>query len=211
LAPNPNTSSLRVIGICGSLREVSYTRFAVQLALRGAEEVGAQSQLIDLRQYDLPLCDGRRDQDTYPRDVARLRGDVEAAQGIVLGTPVYHGSFSGVLKNALDLMGFREIEGKMIGLVAVSAGRSGAGNALNELRAIGRSLHAWVVPEEVSIPEVAKAFDPVGHANDAELEKRLKEVGRQVARFAYLHTSEQALDFLRLWESAPVNPGAARE
>jgi hypothetical protein len=51
----------------------------------------------------------------------------------------------------------------------------------------------------------------MGHPHNAELEKRLKEVGRQVARFAYLHTSQQALDFLRLWESAPVNPGAVRE
>jgi hypothetical protein len=40
-----------------------------------------------------------------------------------------------------------------------------------------------------------------------EIEKRLLELGRQVARFSYLHTSEKALEFLRLWEGAPPNPG----
>jgi FMN reductase len=140
LALSSAASAVRVVGLCGSLREVSYTRFAVHLALLGAEEVGAQSQLIDLRQYDLPLCDGRRDQDTYPKDVARLRGDVEAAQGIVLGTPVYHGSFSGVLKNALDLMGFRELEGKMIGLGRIWGVRAGI-RSTNCAPSAGRCTH----------------------------------------------------------------------
>jgi NAD(P)H-dependent FMN reductase len=201
--------SIRVFGICGSLRATSFTRLALQVALRGAEEVGAQTQTIDLRTYELIFCDGKEDEGSYPEDVFRLRRDVQAAQGIILGTPVYHGSFSGVLKNALDLMGFREFEGKMIGLVGAAGGRVGAVNALDSLRAIGRGLHAWVIPEQVSIAEAWKAFDNDGNPRDADLENRLLEVGRQVTRFAYLHTSEQAQEFLRLWESAPVNPGAA--
>jgi FMN reductase len=194
--------------MCGSLRETSYTRLALQIALRGAEEVGAQTQLLDLREYNLAFCNGRRDVSSYPEDVIRLRQSVQAVQGLILGTPVYHGGFSGVLKNTLDLMGFREFEGKMVGLVGVSGGRTGAVNALSTLRAIGRVLHAWVIPEEVSIPEAWKAFDQAGNLKDTELEERLLEVGRQVARFAYLHTSEHALEFLTSWESAPVNPGA---
>jgi NAD(P)H-dependent FMN reductase len=76
------------------------------------------------------------------------------------------------------------------------------------LRTIGRSLHAWIIPEQVSIPQAWKMFDDAtGNLRDKDLEHRLKEIGRQVARFAYLHTSEEALEFLRLWESAPVNPG----
>jgi ubiquinol-cytochrome c reductase iron-sulfur subunit len=46
-----------------------------------------------------------------------------------------------------------------------------------------------------------------GQLKDPAFDKRLREVGRQVARFAYLHHSEQAQDFLRLWETAPTNPG----
>jgi NAD(P)H-dependent FMN reductase len=198
---------IRVTGICGSLRPQSYTRMALAAALEGAREVGAVTSLLDLRDYDLPLMDARKDDETYPPDVTRLRFAVREAQGIILGTPEYHGGFSGVLKNALDLMGFEEFEGKMLGLIGVSAGRMGAINALNSLRTVGRSLHAWVVPEQASVPEAWRYFDDSGHVTDAHLEGALKAVGRQVARFAYLHTSEQALEFLRLWEQATENPG----
>ncbi|MEO2055252.1 MAG: NADPH-dependent FMN reductase [Nitrospira sp.] len=124
-----------------------------------------------------------------------------------MATPEYHGSFSGVLKNALDLMGFDEIEGKMIGLLDVSGGKLGALNALNGLRVVGRALHAWVIPEQTSIPEAWGMFDDEGNISDTELKGRIMELGRQVARFSYLHTSEGAQEFLRAWEGAPLNPG----
>ncbi|HCC58514.1 MAG TPA: NADPH-dependent FMN reductase [Solibacterales bacterium] len=201
--------SVSVVGLCGSLRPGSFTRMALQMALHGAQEVGAQTQLIDLKEYDLVFCDGKMDQTAYPEDVFRLRREVKAAGGIILATPEYHGSFSGVLKNALDLMGFDEIEGKMIGLVGVSGGALGAVHALNSLRTIGRALHAWVIPEQASIAEAYKLFDSSGKLRDSAIEKRVKDVGRQVARFAYLHTSEKAQEFLRAWEGAPENPGAS--
>ena len=136
-----------------------------------------------------------------------MRREVGQAQGIILGTPEHPGSLSGVLKNALDLMGFAEIEGKMIGLVGVSGGVLGAINALNSLRTIGCVLHAWLIPEQTAIPEAYKAFSEAGHLHDPELERRLKDVGRKVARFAYLHTSKKAQEFLRAWEREPENPG----
>jgi len=201
--------AIRVVGICGSLRSTSYTRMAVQLALQGAHESGAQTQLIDLREYELPFCDGKQTAATQMHDVRRLQNEVRQAHGIILGTPEYHGSFSGVLKNALDLLGFPEFEGKMVGLVGVSGGQLGAINALTSLRAVGRSLHAWVVPEQVSIPVARNVFTPTGELIDPMLAQRVKEVGRQVARFAFLHTSEQVQGFLRAWESAPHNPGGS--
>jgi FMN reductase len=196
---------LLLVGICGSLRPSSFTRRAVDIALKGAQELGVQTQLIDLRDYDLAFCTGN-DAD-YPDGVFRLRNEVQRAQGIILGTPEYHGSFSGVLKNALDLMGFDQFEGKTLGLIGVSAGPMGAISALTSLRTIGRALHAWVIPEQVSIPEVWKHFDGTGEMTDPKLERRLLELGRQVTRFAYLHSSEQAREFLEAWEQAPLNPG----
>ena len=114
---------IRVIAISGSLREPSYTRMALHIALRGAQDSGAETALIDLRDYKLPLCDGS---DDVTPDVVLLRRDVASAQGIILGTPIYHGSFSGVLKNALDLMGFEEFSGRIVGLVGVAGGKTGA-------------------------------------------------------------------------------------
>jgi NAD(P)H-dependent FMN reductase len=204
---DPIENPIMVVAICGSLRRGSYTRSALTIALQGAQEVGAQTRLIDLQEYQLVLC-GKEDESAYPEDVFRLRREVGRAQGIILGTPEYHGSFSGVLKNALDLMGFDEFEGKMIGLVGVSGGALGAVHALSGLRTVGRALHAWVIPEHVSIPEAYKAFDESGNLKDSDLEKRVKEVGRRVARFAYLHTSEEAQGILSAWERARMNPGA---
>ena len=200
-----STDPILVAGLCGSLRRGSYTRLALEVALGGAAEVGVRTRLLDLGDYDLPFCGGDEEES---EGVARLRADVRAAHGIVLGTPVYHGSYSGLLKNALDLMGFREFEGKMVGLVGVSGGRAGAVSAFDSLRAVGRALHAWVIPEQTSIAQAWRAFDDNGRLKDAELEERLMEVGRQVARFAYLHNSAQAREFLELWEQAPQNPGA---
>lgn len=200
-------TSVRITGICGSLRNGSYTRMAVNIALQGAAELGAQTHLIDLRDYGLIFCDGKEDESSYPDDVFRLRDEVKAAQGIILGTPEYHGGISGALKNALDLMGFDEFEGKLLALVGVSGGGMGGLNALNSLRTVGRSLHAWVIPDQACIPEAWNVFDDAGNLTDSSLEERVKEVGRQVARFTYLHTSEKAMEFLRLWEGATPNPG----
>ena len=179
---------------------------ALTIALQGAEEAGAQTQLIDLRDYQLMFCDGG-DSEKLPKDVVRLRDEVKRAQGIILATPEYHGGYSGVLKNSLDLMGFDEFEGKMLGLVGVSAGSMGALGALNALRSVGRAVHAWVVPEQAGVPHVNDVFDEKGNCKDKSVEKRLRAVGRQVAKFASLHNSEQAREFLKLWEAATENPG----
>jgi len=95
----------KIVGISGSLRSGSYTTLAVRLALKGAEELECQAKLIDLRDYQLLFCDGKDDESQFPKDVFRLREEVKQAHGIILGTPEYHGGYSGVLKNALDLMG----------------------------------------------------------------------------------------------------------
>jgi NAD(P)H-dependent FMN reductase len=156
---------------CGSLRQGSYTRLALQVALRGARETGAEASLIDLRESQLIFCDGKENEGGYPKDVFRLREEVKRAHGVILGTPEYHGGLSGVLKNALDLMGFEELEGKMIGLVGVSGGTLGAVHALSHLRSVGRALHAWVIPEQAAVTEAWKVFDESGNPKNLELEK----------------------------------------
>src|SRR5260221_8721358 len=203
---DPRQTAVHVVGICGRLRAGSYTRMAIQKALEGAEQLGAETELIDLRQYELVFANGSKSQTELP-GVATLCGEVKRADGIILGTPEYHGGFSGVLKNAIDLMGFDEFEGKMVGLVGVSGGAMGAFEALLNLRNIGRALHAWVIPEQVAIPVAWKVFDNRGGINDNEIESRLLEIGRQVTRFARLHKCKDALEFLKDWEQATPNPG----
>ena len=95
----------------------------------------------------------------------------------------------------------------MVGLVGVSAGRMGANDALNTLRSVGRALHAWVLPQQVSIAEVWSVFDSDGEIKDAQLGKRLRDTGAQVVRFARVHKSANAAEFVELWQKAPDNPG----
>lgn len=198
---------LKIAAISGSIRPGSYTRMAIAVALSGAAEFGVTTELIDLCDYALPHVGSKQDSE-HP-EALRLREAVKSAHGIILGTPEYHGGFSGVLKNALDLMGFEEFESKVIGLVAVSGGTMGGSIALSGLRTVGRALHAWVIPEEAGVPEAWKAFAADGSVTDPKMEARLKNVGLQVARFTRLHRCEKALDFLREWEKAPDNPGGS--
>lgn len=200
---------VKIVGIAGSLRRGSYSRMALKTALQGAEELDALTGIVDLGEYNLPFCTGTETGAEDHPGVESLRSRVRDSHGILLSTPEYHGSFSGVLKNALDLMGFREFEGKMVGLIGVSGGSLGAVNALNSLRDIGRALHAWVIPEQVSIPKVWNVFGDEGELRDADIESRLLEVGRQVTRFAYLHTSRHTQEFVESWEEAPPNPGGS--
>jgi NAD(P)H-dependent FMN reductase len=199
----PAEPEIRVVAISGSLRVSSYTTMALRIALEGAAEMASRTCLLNLREFDLEFAG----LDCSPSPgILRLKQQVRQAHGILLGTPEYHGSFSGVLKNALDLMGFEEFEGKMIGLVGVSAGRLGAFDALNTLRNVGRALHAWVVPEQVSIPEATKVFDG-GELNDPALAQRLRHLGSRVAEFARLHECGRAREFVESWEGAMENPG----
>src|SRR5207245_10941783 len=112
-------------GLGSSPRPASTTRTAAHYALLGAEENGAQVQLLDLAAYDLPFL-GRQKEVGSAKAVERFLTDVRTADGIVLGSPEIHGSISGVLKNALDLASRKDFEGKMLGLIGIAAGRMGA-------------------------------------------------------------------------------------
>lgn len=90
-----NRESVRVVGISGSLRLESCTRMATEAALRGAQKMGAEIQLIDLKEYDLIFCDGKEDESRYPKDVFRLREEVAGAQGIILGIRSITGASAG--------------------------------------------------------------------------------------------------------------------
>ena len=184
-----NNEPIYVVAICGSLREASSTYAALQIALSGAKDAGAEVELLQLSEYELVFQGSVANEDDYPPGVFKLREKVKRAHGILLGSPEYHGSFSGVLKSALDLMGFEEFENKTLGLIGVSGGRMGAGNALSMLRTVGTALHAWVVPKDASIPNASNAFDAKGNLHDPELAARLKAVGQQVTEFAALRNS----------------------
>jgi NAD(P)H-dependent FMN reductase len=167
-----------VVAICGSLRTESTTRVALREALDAAESAGAETTLVDLREYDLPPRGGNRD----AGDAEQLRRVVGDADALLLGTPVYHGSFSSGLKTALDYCGFDEFENTTVGLLA-TAGGSFPTSALTHLRSVSRTLNAWTLPIQVGIPDAGSAVGSEG-VTDPDIRERTRELGEQAVAYA---------------------------
>jgi FMN reductase len=194
---------IKITGVCGSLSANGATRQALKIALNGAAEYGAEVTLLELRDFELVFF-GSVAQSEYPTDVERLRNSVRESQGIILATPEYHGSLSGTLKNMLDLMAIDDFETKIVGLVGVAGGHTGAINSLNTMKTICRNLHCWVLPQDVSISNSSLAFSDDGNASDPALQERLLNVGRQAMKFASLQQKVQQDDFMAMWKTLPT-------
>ncbi|BAZ01705.1 hypothetical protein NIES37_57100 [Tolypothrix tenuis PCC 7101] len=169
---------VKIVGIGGSLRANSYTQIALQVAAQRVEALGAEVEILDLRQMQLPFCNGGKDYSDYP-DVQRLRDTVTNTDGLILATPEYHGGVSGVLKNTLDLLSFDELSGKVAGVVSVLGGQSNS-NALNELRLILRWVHGWVIPEQIAIGQAWGAFNAEGKLLDEKLSQRFDQFAQSL-------------------------------
>jgi FMN reductase len=177
---------MKIVAIVGSLRESSTTRHALRLATVGAERAGATVEWLELRELDLPLCDGRRDNASYGPGVRRMLEAVQGADALLVGSPEYHGSMTGVLKNALDLLGEEPVRGKLVGLLAVARGDAGAMNTLNHLRHVFRWMGAWVLPTQVSVPRAKEAFGADGEPTRGDLGDELGRLGAETVRYAGL-------------------------
>lgn len=183
---------MHVVAIVGSLREISTSRYALRRAAHGAALAGAEVGWLDLRDFTLPLCDGRTDAATYGPDYQRVRALVQRADALLIGSPEYHGSMTGALKNALDLLGEDPIRGKLVGLCAVARGEAGAMNTLNHLRHVLRWMGAWVLPTQVSIPRAREAFDDAGVPTREGLAAELERLGAETVRYAGLLSADGA-------------------
>ena len=161
---------IKIVGINGSLRPGSYSAMALEVAISRVQGLGVETEIIDLRKLSLPFCNGGDDYSDYP-DVAKMQQTVKSAAGLILATPEYHGSVSGVMKNALDLMSFEDLSGKVAGLISVLGGQSNS-NALNDLRIILRWVHAWVIPEQIGLGQAWKVFNEEGKILDEKLSQR---------------------------------------
>ena len=168
-----------VVAICGSLRDASHTRTALGYALEAVRERGAETRLLDLRAYDLPVYDPDVDD---AGDAVGFRSAVRAADSVLLGSPMYHGSYSGSLKNALDYCGFEEFEDRTVGLLGVSGG-SFPVTTLEHLRSVCRALNAWVIPHQAAIPQASSQFEN-GEFVDESLAERVGVLGERAVEYA---------------------------
>ena len=182
-------TDITVVGISGSRRSGSHTKTAVNTALATSESAGAQTELIDLRTTEVPPLDPDIED---PGDVAAITRRLRNADGIILGTPMYHGSYSGVLKNTIDHCGFDEFSDKTVGLLAVSGGRFPV-SALEHLRSVCRSLNAWVLPYEAAVPQADSAVAD-GTITDEKLAERVERLGHRVVEYAVITPHQESFE-----------------
>ena len=187
--------ALTIAGLGGSVAKDSRSRAALQVALEGAENVGARAQLLDLRELDLPMFNP---EDGPTRAVSELIETCHAADGMLWSSPLYQGTISGALKNALDWLRLLEgreppfLHDKVVGLISTAGGTQGL-QAINTMEFATRALRAWAVPYVVPIASAARVFDKAGEIQDQAVESQLRMLGGEVVRVAERFVSDDSL------------------
>ena len=156
----------KIAAICGSLRKDSYNMAILKIVCKKLSEMGHEVTLIDINDYDVPLFSQDIETTTgMPEKVKVMKGIVHSAQAIVIATPEYNGSVSGVGKNAIDWISrpvtpdegqYASFSGKPAGIIAASPGRLGGVRALTHLRHILSVLGCNVMGKQVIVPEAHK-------------------------------------------------------
>ena len=163
----------RVLGIAGSLRSDSYNRRLLEAATE--ELPDADWSIARLR--GIPPFDADVEARGLPPAVANLKDQIAGADAIVIATPEYNHSISGVLKNAIDWAsrpaGRSPLRDKPVLMMGVSTGRGGARRALDVLRQVLESIDARPLDRVVSVASARERF--ADGQPDSELRRELRE------------------------------------
>lgn len=178
----PSGQAAKIVGLGGSLAAASRSLTALRVAAEAAEEEGANVSIFEVRELDLPFFAPRL---APPSQASVFADAVYEADGLLLSSPMYHGTISGSFKNALDwleLLGGREppyLSNKIVGLISIAAGVQGL-QAVNTLEFVVRSLRGWAVPLVIPI-SWRQAFDCDGRIVDERVVAQLRALGHEVA------------------------------
>jgi FMN reductase len=176
-----------IVAVGGTLRPGSTTEKAMQHVLNAADRAGARTRLISGPALQLPMYEPDNPERT---DAARdLVAQLALADGIILGSPGYHGSISGLVKNALDyaedLRGDRRpyFSGRAVGCIATGGGWPGALNTLGALRDIVHALRGWPTPLGAAINSSERVFDDDGQCVVPRVSQMLDVIAAEVLGF----------------------------
>jgi FMN reductase len=182
-----------IVGLGGTMRAGSSSEKALKVSLRAAEAEGAQVELVAGISLDLPMY--AFDRPERSENAQRLVALFRRCDGLIIASPSYHGSISGLIKNALDytedLSGDTRVylDGCAVGLIACAAGWQGAGQTLAALRSIAHALRGWPTPLGAMLNTTLPVFDPHGSCIDLSAKFQLEGIGRQVVQFARMRRS----------------------
>ena len=169
------------------MREKSYSRAALREVLRSAEAAGAATELLDVRELNLPMFVPDLPVEGYPSsqqaNITRFIEACRRADVMIWASPTYHGALSGAVKNALDFMEFLSddeppyLQGRAVGLMTIPDSVTFAGmiNAVHELR-------AWLAPTQVTLSRQHFTAELV--LNDERTQRRLTRLIKELLDFA---------------------------
>jgi FMN reductase len=187
-----------IVAFGGTLRSNSSTAKALQVVLTAAEALGARTRLFDGPCLDIPIYVPDRAERTS--EAQNLIHELRRADGIVVGSPGYHGGISGLVKNALDYTeDLRDdarpyFEGRAIGCIATGQGWQGANATLVALRGVVHALRGWPTPIGAAINSAQPVFESDGSCVSPELNSTLELMANQIVRFARWTRTDQVLE-----------------
>jgi len=193
-----------IVGLGGTTADGSATERVLRASLDAAAALGARTLLLAGSDLDLPMyAPGPRGR--------RARALVQAlhqADGVILASPAYHGTVSGLVKNALDhaedlrLADPPYLEGRAVGCIAVAGGPQAGAATLSALRAVAHALRGWPTPLGVAVDTSDRVFGLDGAVDDAVVLCRLDLLAEQVVGFAEAQAAVATADARRSMATA---------
>ena len=183
-----------IVGIGGTITANSSSERVMRHALARCAAAGAETLCFDGNALDLPMYGyGSPRTDKALAMIAALK----RAKGVIIASPGYHGTVSGLIKNALDYIEDLAkderpyFEGRAVGLVAVAAGWQATGTTLATLRSIVHALRGWPTPMAITVNSVLPIFGDDGAIVDAALLNQLDILAQQVVGFARMRALDE--------------------
>jgi FMN reductase len=185
-----------IVGIGGTMRDGSTSERALRIALGEAERLGARTRIFAGPLLNLPAYDpAERNRSLVAAElVDALRG----ADGIIIATPSYHGSISGLIKNSIDYAEDLRTDARIyfsdraVGAIVCADGNQAMGSTLAALRAIIHALRGWPTPFSATINAALRPFMADGKCADPQVAQQLAFVAQQVVEFARMRRLFQA-------------------
>ena len=130
-------------------------------------------ELIDLRNYDLPLCDGDESSDTL--QVQELKTKIRNAQGILIATPVYNYNINAALKNLIELTGSAWTD-KVVGFICSAGGKNSYMSVMSLANSLMLDFRSIIIPRFVYSDDNSEQLD-------SSIKKRLDQLSSELIRF----------------------------
>jgi len=184
----PNRQS-KVVGLGGTFRQASSSERIVRAVLAACERLGARTMMFDGPALArLPHYNPENPERTPEQ--AALVAAIREADAIVIGSPGYHGGYSGLVKNAVDLLEDLRadarvyFDGRPVGIVVTAAGWQGCGTTLSALRDVVHAMRGWPTPVGITVNSAEqRPFDDSGAIADPAVARAVETQAAQLMNF----------------------------